>query len=184
MNPTFTCKKCGGNTFEQFSQTQIRCLQCSEVSVFDTGYRVVPEFLFLEEKKPLSTKENIIYKNAPYIKRFVNYLIDSLFMGFFISILSIIANIDISKIHIAVLQISLLTSMVIYYTLMEFAFGKTVGKFFTKTRVIATDGNRLSVVKCIIRSVCRIIPIDFISGFIFNGSFWHDSIANTMVIED
>lgn len=41
---TYICEQCGSASYEQFSRTQVRCLQCSTVSEFNTGYTPMPDF--------------------------------------------------------------------------------------------------------------------------------------------
>jgi uncharacterized RDD family membrane protein YckC len=67
---------------------------------------------------------------------------------------------------------------------MEQHFGKTIGKYITRTKVVSTTGLPLTQSQCIQRTLCRIIPFNTFSGILFNGNFWHDSISKTMVVED
>lgn len=185
---SFICEKCGSTSYEQITYTQARCLQCGYLNLYDSGYKGQREFQLTPEKDILNVEEKSPYTIAatPMIKRFVNYLVDNIFMAFLLVFILTTAGVDIvafTKNSLSV-QLYTLPLMLVYYTLMEFAFGKTIGKFFTKTRVISLDGNRLTFGQCLFRAVCRIIPIDFVSGFLFNGNFWHDSIPNTKVIED
>jgi len=69
---------------------------------------------------------------------------------------------------------------VFYYSLFEFYFGKTPGKFLTGTIVVTEDGNRPTFKTLLIRSICRLIPLDPLS-FLFS-SGWHDQISRTIVI--
>lgn len=186
MSSSFICEKCGSTSFEQMTYTQARCLQCGWLNLHDSGYKGQREFQLSPDKDILNVEEKVVVVSAPMIKRFVNYLVDNLFMAFMMVIIASIAHIDIAKLAANTMSIQLYSFplLLVYYTLMEFAFGKTIGKVFTKTRVVSIDGKRLGFGQCIFRSICRIIPIDFISGFFFEGNFWHDSIPKTMVIED
>ena len=67
-----------------------------------------------------------------------------------------------------------------YYFLFEYFFGKTPGKFLTKTRVVDRSGNKITLKALLIRSFCRIIPIDYFT-FIF-GEGMHDILSKTQVI--
>ncbi len=184
MKSSFICEKCSSTTYEQFTQTQVRCLHCGAVNMFDTGYKVVPEFQLYNENDILKIEVKSQQINAPLIKRVLNYLLDSMFIAFLFILISSIFNIDILKIDRITLQVYSVLSLSVYYIIMEFFFNKTIGKTITKTRVISTSGNKLTFMQCVLRALCRIIPIDFLSGFLFSGSFWHDSIPKTMVVED
>jgi len=71
---------------------------------------------------------------------------------------------------------------VFYYCLFEFYFGKTPGKFLTRTIVMTEDGRRATFKALLIRSLCRLIPLDPLS-FIFS-SGWHDELSRTVVVND
>ena len=79
---------------------------------------------------------------------------------------------------------ALLLSFPLYYVIMEYKFGKTIGKFITKTKVVSKDGKPLSIGQCIGRLFCRIIPFERFSGLFSDGVFWHDSIPGTLIVED
>ncbi|MFN8295396.1 MAG: RDD family protein [Chitinophagales bacterium] len=187
MSITFTCEKCGGGSYEQFSQTQVRCLHCGSISIYDTGYRPMPEFQLSYDKNLLDFEKKTDYIVASLGKRFANYIIDLFIVVF---ILLLVSNIfDLSKIITTetndnITAIFLLIIMPVYYVFMEYKFGKTVGKFLTKTKVISTDGNELTLGQCVGRLLCRIIPFERFSGLFTNGVFWHDSIPKTLVVED
>ena len=70
-----------------------------------------------------------------------------------------------------------------YYFLFEYFFGKTPGKFLTKTRVVDVNGEWPGGKKLLIRTLCRFIPFDSLS-FLFGSIGWHDSISGTMVVRD
>jgi len=76
-------------------------------------------------------------------------------------------------------------SMVFYYYIMEKSFGKTVGKFITRTRVVSADGrNELTAKQVFIRSISRLVPFEIFSFSGSNPIGWHDKWAKTMVIND
>jgi uncharacterized RDD family membrane protein YckC len=187
MSLTFTCEKCGGGSYEQFSQTQVRCMHCGSISVYDTGYRVVPEFQLSADKDLLDLEIKVDYKTASLVKRLINYIID-LTIGFIIMFfIAILSNLDNTNTDGQVSNITLLLiylSFSSYYVFMEYKFGKTIGKFITKTKVISVNRNELSLGQCIGRVLCRSIPLYQLSGLLFYGVFWHDSIPITLVVED
>jgi uncharacterized RDD family membrane protein YckC len=70
----------------------------------------------------------------------------------------------------------------VYYTLCEKLFrGYTLGKLVTGTRAIRSNGAELRFKDCLLRSFCRLVPLEVLSGF--GGRPWHDSWTNTMVIK-
>ncbi|MBL3658326.1 RDD family protein [Fulvivirga sediminis] len=72
-----------------------------------------------------------------------------------------------------------------YHVIMEASFGKTVGKFVTKTKVVTLERGRPSLLQVIGRSFARCIPFDSFSFFGGNGAIgWHDSLPKTRVIDD
>ena len=68
-----------------------------------------------------------------------------------------------------------------YHFLLEFFFGRTIGKFITKTKVVDINGDKPNTKTLFIRNICRLIPLDNFS-FLFGEDGWHDSISETQVI--
>jgi uncharacterized RDD family membrane protein YckC len=134
----------------------------------------------------------ILWKNkrfvkATYTKRFINYTIDLIciifIMVFIISMLNTYGQ-TFSLTENDIIRILFIVVFPSYYFLLEYKFGKTIGKYFTKTKVVSSDGTELTFGQCVGRAFCRIIPFEYISGFFSEGVFWHDSIPNTLVVED
>ncbi|MCG2614361.1 ATP-binding cassette domain-containing protein [Terrimonas sp. NA20] len=74
--------------------------------------------------------------------------------------------------------------IILYYTLMEWSTGRTLAKFITQTKVIVeAEATRPGFLICLIRSVCRFLPLEFISGFSKRPVTWHDSLASSTVID-
>ena len=77
------------------------------------------------------------------------------------------------------------SSISIYYLLMESAFGLTVGKLVTGTRIVDEQGGRPTFGQIVGRTLCRMIPFEPFS-LLFAGSGeargWHDSIPRTYVV--
>jgi uncharacterized RDD family membrane protein YckC len=69
----------------------------------------------------------------------------------------------------------------LYYFLFELFWGKTPGKFFTKTKVVNRLGERPKVIQLLIRSIMRLTPFYDHFSFIF-GQGLHDRISNTRVV--
>lgn len=78
-----------------------------------------------------------------------------------------------------------LFAIYVYYVICEFYFnGKTIGKIFTKTRVVNRKG-RMPCLSCIMkRSLFRFIPFEPFSLIWFERYGWHDSLSGTLVVED
>lgn len=70
---------------------------------------------------------------------------------------------------------------VLYHLIMEYYFGRTLGKYFTGTIVIDSNGNKPKFKSLLIRNLCRLIPFDPIS-FLVSDRGWHDSISETYVV--
>lgn len=187
MSALYTCEKCTGNSYEQFSQTQVRCLNCGCVSELDTGYRVIPQFEKTEIAAVSELDKKPVYINASFGKRITNYLIDIIFISIFIYFIGNIFQLEIynSKGELTDMGMVLLVVIIpVYYLLMEYSFGKTLGKMVTRTKVISMNGNKLTFFQCAIRALTRLLPLEQFSGLFFNGIFWHDSIPKTLVVED
>ena len=79
----------------------------------------------------------------------------------------------------------------LYYFICEYYMGRTVGKFFSKTKVVTLDGEKPSAKTILIRTLCRFIPFDSISCLFTkvdeNGNmtlFWHDTLSITRVVRN
>lgn len=76
--------------------------------------------------------------------------------------------------------------LIIYSLLLEFKWGKTIGKLLTMTKVIyVPTGATPDFATCLGRSISRLIPFDALSYFFsFKPAGWHDRTSNTRVIRD
>lgn len=72
----------------------------------------------------------------------------------------------------------------LYYLSLELAFGRTVGKLVTGTRVIKEDGSKAGAGSILGRSCARYIPFEFLSIFFSQEkrTAWHDSLSGTLVV--
>ena len=73
-------------------------------------------------------------------------------------------------------------TLFLYYFLLEAFWGRTPGKWFSFTKVVDSKGNKPSVLAILLRSVLRLIPIDFI-WIPFTGMPLHDYLSNTTLKE-
>ncbi|HEX7902425.1 MAG TPA: RDD family protein [Chitinophagaceae bacterium] len=140
------------------------------------------------------------YTDASQGSRFINYLVDNLFMQFVLSygsgyvvgyLLSVIAPDFLYKITEGgessgnVILFSLILAYFnyfIYYTICEAAFkGYTLGKLISGTKAIREDGEPLTFKDAILRSLSRLVPFEPFSAL--GGRPWHDKWTNTRVIK-
>ena len=70
---------------------------------------------------------------------------------------------------------------IVYYSALEIVFGRTLGKVITGTRVVTTDGHPLWLPTALVRTVCRLIPLEPVS-FTLSETWWHDSLSKTQVV--
>ena len=147
----------------------------------------------IEQLKLKVIENEVNDKMASQGKRFLNYLLDLVFIMIFIFafylifliILTIVAPSIVSDIEegnkLFQYLVSFIVSM-IYYTSLEAATGRSIAKYITKTKVVTEIGEKPNFKIIVVRSLCRFIPLDAFS-FLFNdGSGWHDTISNTKVI--
>ena len=138
------------------------------------------------------------YIHATQGQRFLNFIIDNILMrltltyasGYVVGrVLQVIAPdlllrlvYEDSKVGLYALSyIILILNYLVYYTLCEKLFkGQTLGKLITGTKALRTDGQELTFRDALLRSLCRLVPLEMFSGF---GVPWHDSWTNTMVVK-
>jgi len=71
--------------------------------------------------------------------------------------------------------------MILYYVIFETAFGWTLGKLVTGTRVTRIAGVRPGLLQVIARTAARFIPLEPLS-LVMGGSAWHDGLGRTRVV--
>ena len=62
-------------------------------------------------------------------------------------------------------------------------FGKTVGKYITRTKVVNAKGELPSVISIFLRTILRLIPLDLMS-YLFNSVGWHDKFSSTYLVSN
>jgi uncharacterized RDD family membrane protein YckC len=138
------------------------------------------------------------YEQASTGQRFINYLVDNLFMQYGLSYLtgmlvgyllgtffpefSIRLSYEESQGDLFLLSyIIVIFNYIFYYTICERAFkGYTLGKLISGTRAIREDGSELRFRDALLRSLSRLVPFEVLSGF---GIPWHDRWTKTMVVK-
>jgi uncharacterized RDD family membrane protein YckC len=141
------------------------------------------------------TDFEVTYVPAGTGKRFLNLLIDVIVFYvffFFVGMLLAIFNPEAAQEYASDVEAGrsvfsqyLIAYVVLisYYTLTEGLFkGKSIAKFITSTRAVNEDGSYISFSKAFLRSLCRIVPFEWLS--IAFGALWHDSWTNTTVIDE
>lgn len=129
--------------------------------------------------------------------RFVEYIIDSLFLNlvpyiiiYLISlVVMMVVDVDLWYLNSEFEEnhpfLNIFIGLVIfsiYYIVLEFSFdGRTVGKYVMGTKVVSIDGEKPSLKQVLIRTLSRIVPFDGLSFLGNNG--WHDSWSETRVVK-
>jgi len=189
-----SCLKC--DHLERNEKNEMNCGITNKPVFFEDSCNLFEMNKELQRRKEkeiseLSTKNQI--DNAEISKRVWNYVIDviaivvlEVITGVFIVMLygldsgiySLLFNDYYGRIgFVFVLNI-------IYYTLFEAFTGKTIGKYFTKTKVINLQGDKPGWARILLRSVCRFVPFDQISFILNDHLGWHDTLSKTLVVEE
>ena len=124
-------------------------------------------------------------------KRFLNYILDSVFvfissfiLSFIIMFIIIYSSSDLSFLdedhRLWDYLLGFCISMV-YYTLLEATTGRTIAKYITRTKVVTEEGEKPGFKTILLRSICRFIPFEPFS-FFGEGNGWHDSLSKTEVV--
>ena len=155
----------------------------------------------LEEEQHLFNQEDLFhYEEASTGQRFLNLLIDTVFMNYGLSFLtgslvgyllgtlfpdfamSLFSDLDSWGAILFSLILAYFNNIV-YYTFCEKVFrGYTLGKLITGTRAIRTDGGELTLKNAFLRTVTRLVPFETLSIW-FGDGLWHDRWTKTMVIK-
>ncbi len=117
-------------------------------------------------------------ETAPVVKRVINVIIDFIIIGVIVQILVMFG------LGYTLTQLAYIVTIFGYYTIMEAKFGKTVGKFVTKTKVVMEDGSEPTQKDYALRSVCRLIPLEGLFVLFNNGKALHDSLTKTRVVSE
>lgn len=158
----------------------------------------------MEENVPAEGQQDLFENHIEYTQaskgtRFLNFLIDFLFMRFVLSyatgyllgylLLALAPDLlyalvgDEKSLEYYLLALVLgWINYLIYYTFCEAAFkGYTLGKLITGSRAIRADGGKLTFKDALLRTLSRIVPFEVFSGF--GDAPWHDSWTKTTVVK-
>lgn len=124
---------------------------------------------------------------APGFLRFINYLLDCLFLAI---VASLTINTFVPEMMPKSMEdvsrgmfISILYPLqFVYYFAGEFFFGKTLAKLVTKTYVTTEFNEKPGFTAILIRTLCRYIPFEYLS-FLWSPVGWHDRFSKTYVVQ-
>jgi len=112
-------------------------------------------------------------KNIDKGIRVVNYLTDY-FVTVFLFVLIFIFS-GSGELNPAYYYVTLC----LYYFILEFTTGQTLGKVVTKTKVVTKKGLKPSIFRILARSLLRLVPFDILS-FLFGTELGlHDILSGT-----
>ncbi|WP_188768913.1 RDD family protein [Emticicia aquatilis] len=121
-------------------------------------------------------------------KRFLNFLIDYLAFTIFLIIFFVLGGDIVGLVDNSIFTflyfVLIFGFPFVNYIYLEGKYGKSIGKFVTKTSVVKFDGTKISFKDSFIRTLCRFIPIDFIFAFMDDTLTLHDKISKTYVKND
>ncbi|MEO1010363.1 MAG: RDD family protein [Bacteroidota bacterium] len=150
--------------------------------------------LLKEKMRARETEFAVEGKLASQGQRFANYLVDQVFLVGFGLIIGSVIGIILAYVAPEYLYIFEYDNRLmeyglgmvlgfIYFSFFEGFTGRSLGKFFTKTKVVTENGERPDFRTIFVRSLCRYIPFN---AFSFLGSDpvgWHDSLSKTRVVQ-
>jgi uncharacterized RDD family membrane protein YckC len=133
-------------------------------------------------------------ESAAKVRRFFNWLIDNLMTAAWAGVLGVMIAAVGGDAGAAWLgQTNKLTDwalgaviLVAYYVVMEGAFGFTIGKLITGTRVVDEYGRPPGFARALLRALCRLIPFNAFSLLISDDDVrrgWHDRLSRSYVVD-
>ena len=140
-----------------------------------------------EAETQYKEKEKVDKATAPTILRFVNYLIDIVVSYLVAMVVFLICSLVLpdpeNPVVLLATIVLVFSSFLAYYSIMEIKWQKTVGKFATKTQVIMVNGEKPKEKDIVLRTLCRLIPFDWVS-YLFMKNGFHDVLSKTKVVKD
>ncbi|NHF60769.1 RDD family protein [Flavobacteriaceae bacterium TP-CH-4] len=133
-------------------------------------------------------------KTASQGKRFANYLIDQVFLvgcGMLVGVALGLILLYLFPDYLYMLDednrileylLGFIVAM-IYYSFFEGFTGRSLGKFFTKTKVVTEVGDKPNFKTILVRSLCRNIPFNAFSFLGSEAVGWHDKFSGTRVVD-
>jgi len=112
--------------------------------------------------------------------RFANFLIDSITIVIFIMLISYLFK---GILNLEQMKIGGIVFYYVYYLIMEYTFGQTIGKIITKSIVVnAKNKGHPNFIQIFKRTLSRLIPIDFVS-YLLHPQGIHDYLSKTKLIK-
>lgn len=121
---------------------------------------------------------------ASWGKRLGNHILDRI-IATLLAVAAFIATDYVPTREIEILMFVLgILLYLLYYPLLEYFFGQTIGKMITGTKVVRRDGNKIHFWQAIGRTLARYIPLEPLS-FTFRKfpTGWHDLLSKTYVVK-
>ncbi|NEV95052.1 RDD family protein [Psychroflexus sp. YR1-1] len=114
--------------------------------------------------------------------RLINYIVDV----FIITVSSLLTAVILKFVFdILLMDIMVWLQLIfffVYYMVLEYKRGQTIGKMVTKTKVEYPDKtNKLNL--CFVRTISRLIPLEPFSVLSPNVKMWHDKLSNTNLVK-
>ncbi|MCU4158120.1 RDD family protein [Carboxylicivirga sp. A043] len=185
------CKVCSYQRFN--TQKGIICSLTNAPAEFEvscTTYKEDPE---LKHKADMEAIRNQLYaQEASKLQRIINRAVD--IFCIVVTLVILLNIIDVINVFVlgnttnsfndTTLENYLWAyfATFLYYFLFESLTGRTIGKIFTQTKVINTDGERPAVGTIFIRTLSRLVPFDAWSFVFTNYEGWHDAWSKTKVV--
>jgi len=142
-----------------------------------------------EFKTEIEEKKHLNEKTVSSLIRFVHFIIDTIvwligtsILVFLLSVLPFSLNVN-NEFAMLIGCAILFGTFICYYYIMEVNYQKTVAKFITKTKVVTDKGSKPNKGDILVRTFCRLIPLDRIS-FLFTRNGFHDRLSNTQIFKD
>jgi uncharacterized RDD family membrane protein YckC len=121
--------------------------------------------------------------DASVIKRALNYTYDLVFLAIILMALQFV-GVYVMILFVSVTWMAVLI-LFVYFVVIEIVMnGRSIGKYFTKTRVVSEHGYKPDISAYIIRGIGRIIPLSAISLLFGNKKTYYDMFSKTRVIDE
>ena len=118
-------------------------------------------------------------------KRFMNYFLDYIFFIVLLVIYyALFGTSDTTSTTEGDTSLVFYLIYPLYFVFFEGIWQKTPAKFLSKTKVITREGAKPSFGTILVRSLCRLIPLDAFTYLSVNPVGWHDSISKTLVVDE
>ena len=163
-------------------EIKIRNIDTAKVEQVESEFKAE-----IEEKKHLNEKTvSSLIRFGHFIIDIIVWLIGTSILGFILGLLLSVLPFSLNVNNEFTMLIGyaiLFGTFICYYYIMEVNYQKTVAKFITKTKVVTNNGSKPNKGDILVRTFCRLIPLDRIS-FLFTRNGFHDRLSGTQVIKD